>query len=671
MAVLEYINNVSQFVNYGSSTDIIYVNDMSRTSGNPFVYMTGLAVNNGTVYQGAGLTDVWVMQHNGTIQASWFAQANQADDYWTLKNCLNYANIATNNVKEIIFEYNKTYLINNSHVFQIMTGNFNSPDLYLLSRPNVIIRGNNSTIDISGNYTINSSTTNPYRNVKFGFDLCNDVIIEHLTLNCHRLDMNDLSGGLKGAAAHGLHLSGCHRVDLQDVHIIEARVDGFNFNKSGTLPCRSIKMVNCSSEFAGRQGLQITQAVGLHIENFKSLYAGQCRDNICPWLTTPPTYNPIAGCDIEPNKVENVDELTADITILNSVFAGNVGHQFTCGGSPLKYNRINIEGCLFSDDYNNYKGKDGITYVAHFGGGQSVNIRNNTFVMKGGPLWLVHYQLDENPYGNVSFENNTLYCDYYTWLETGNGVNSMVIKNNCFIDLGGNSILYGVERMINLVQVNIGLFKDNYFFIGYQRFPLFNPDPPPGPYPYDFKYIANFQKGWLVQNNVFETDLSGTKYFLMVAYKGSVIKENITKGSAMGYIDNIRFTKPGGPAVQNPINHDSHFPITFSDPASLDERFPNYSVGNALHTGKRVLVKHNQLQSYSKIGTAPSIPTAGFYTSGDILLNETVAVGGILGWICITSGTPGIWAPMGIVGAKKVPLPITAHRTPAVPTVLQ
>jgi hypothetical protein len=44
-------------------------------------------------------------------------------------------------------------------------------------------------------------------------------------------------------------------------------------------------------------------------------------------------------------------------------------------------------------------------------------------------------------------------------------------------------------------------------------------------------------------------------------------------------------------------------------------------------------------------------PTSGVYGAGDIVLNSSAAIGAVLGWRCVASGSPGIWEP--IFGASK------------------
>ncbi len=44
------------------------------------------------------------------------------------------------------------------------------------------------------------------------------------------------------------------------------------------------------------------------------------------------------------------------------------------------------------------------------------------------------------------------------------------------------------------------------------------------------------------------------------------------------------------------------------------------------------------------------IPTSGNYTVGDIIWNSTPLPGSWVGWICVSSGTPGQWRPFGQIG---------------------
>lgn len=48
-------------------------------------------------------------------------------------------------------------------------------------------------------------------------------------------------------------------------------------------------------------------------------------------------------------------------------------------------------------------------------------------------------------------------------------------------------------------------------------------------------------------------------------------------------------------------------------------------------------------------GTAA--PTTGTWNAGDIILNSAPAAGGYIGWVCVTTGTPGTWKSFGTISA--------------------
>ena len=43
-------------------------------------------------------------------------------------------------------------------------------------------------------------------------------------------------------------------------------------------------------------------------------------------------------------------------------------------------------------------------------------------------------------------------------------------------------------------------------------------------------------------------------------------------------------------------------------------------------------------------------PTSGAFTKGDICWNQDPKEGSYIGWVCIANGSPGVWAPFGIIG---------------------
>ena len=48
-----------------------------------------------------------------------------------------------------------------------------------------------------------------------------------------------------------------------------------------------------------------------------------------------------------------------------------------------------------------------------------------------------------------------------------------------------------------------------------------------------------------------------------------------------------------------------------------------------------------------KMQSADTVPTIGTYNQGDIVWNKESEPGGYVGWVCIRTGTPGMWKPFG------------------------
>ena len=61
-------------------------------------------------------------------------------------------------------------------------------------------------------------------------------------------------------------------------------------------------------------------------------------------------------------------------------------------------------------------------------------------------------------------------------------------------------------------------------------------------------------------------------------------------------------------------------------------------------------VKGNVSFANKKFITGLSAPTAGTYNVGDICWNEMPQTGNYVGWVCVNTGAPGVWAPFGAIG---------------------
>lgn len=66
----------------------------------------------------------------------------------------------------------------------------------------------------------------------------------------------------------------------------------------------------------------------------------------------------------------------------------------------------------------------------------------------------------------------------------------------------------------------------------------------------------------------------------------------------------------------------------------------NFAVNGDVHIGEKRFTNNMD------------IPTSGTFNKGDICWNQNPQVGSYLGWVCITSGTPGEWAGFGRIDAQ-------------------
>ena len=51
------------------------------------------------------------------------------------------------------------------------------------------------------------------------------------------------------------------------------------------------------------------------------------------------------------------------------------------------------------------------------------------------------------------------------------------------------------------------------------------------------------------------------------------------------------------------------------------------------------------------IGKGTIVPTTGNYIKGDIIYDSSPVSNGFIGWVCVTSGTPGTWKTFGVISA--------------------
>jgi hypothetical protein len=62
-------------------------------------------------------------------------------------------------------------------------------------------------------------------------------------------------------------------------------------------------------------------------------------------------------------------------------------------------------------------------------------------------------------------------------------------------------------------------------------------------------------------------------------------------------------------------------------------------------SGPEVYDPNNEVIYLITGSKATAAPTTGTWKRGDIVYNSTPSAGSIMGWVCVTAGTPGTWVP--------------------------
>lgn len=136
--------------------------------------------------------------------------------------------------------------------------------------------------------------------------------------------------GTSGEWGHGIQISGCTNVTIENVDISQCWGDGIylGFYDGPNTACNGVTITNCSLHHNRRNNLSITDASNVTVQNCEFNYANGT--------------NPQYGIDIEPNP----DKTCSNVTISNCKFQGNVGGTVQILGQLNAHVRgVTIENC--------------------------------------------------------------------------------------------------------------------------------------------------------------------------------------------------------------------------------------------------------------------------------------------------------------------------------------
>ena len=85
--------------------------------------------------------------------------------------------------------------------------------------------------------------------------------------------------------------------------------------------------------------------------------------------------------------------------------------------------------------------------------------------------------------------------------------------------------------------------------------------------------------------------------------------------------------------------------LTFTDLGT------GFKLSGGSGTSKYIVVENDVTLPSQDTGAAA--PTSGTWIRGHIRWHTAPELGGFLGWICVTAGTPGTWAEFGFISANE------------------
>lgn len=130
--------------------------------------------------------------------------------------------------------------------------------------------------------------------------------------------------GNDGEWGHGIYIAGSKNVSVSNLSIYNCWGDCIYIGSK----CTDINILNCTLENGRRQGISITSAIGVRIENCRISNVSGCKPGL--------------GIDIEPNNNCIVDSIVINNVIIENCFGG-----ISTGGHPTaRLGKIAIDNCF-------------------------------------------------------------------------------------------------------------------------------------------------------------------------------------------------------------------------------------------------------------------------------------------------------------------------------------
>ncbi len=268
-------------------------------------------------------------------------------------------------------------------------------------------------------------------------------------------------------------------------------------------------------------------------------------------------------------------------------------------GSSTKFKKVEIGGIF---------GKDVLDDTEHYNVGIDLIDDGNASVRVGGLFGLyiaisMDGQTNDNHIGQWDFDINTILgCDYGIYMssgtsdETQNEANRFTVNYVAFCDH---------VVAINTAHDNAKSVSSNYFHFGH--FEIHN---------------RNGQIGFWVSGD----DTFSNKF----------------------EVDGVLVRPVGGGRIVSLLNsaYDNLFELPYIDMDLIDTS-GGYNIFKGTSNQNTAIPPYSIVALGRSEITGIAAPTDKMWRQGDRVWNRDPDSGGVLGWICTTSGTPGTWVPIG------------------------
>lgn len=455
---------------------------------------------------------------------------------------------------------------------------------------------------------------------------------------------------------HGIRIFGCEDVTVNNLKFIDCGGDGITVGGGSYQTCKNIYINQCQSINASRNGLAVTNAINLYVNGGN--YSGTNR------------FPPGFGIDIEPNPGEGYEMVNINVTGVYT--SGNAGGGISVV-VPSADNPISVN---ISDWTSRNDGVNGGFLVSNGGLGATTKIQ--------GAIKLYNSSILNSQAMGLHIQN----CNAYAPRVEIRDITVRDVASGAASDI--SEILRAgvlINQNANQTVVNLGdIHLSNIDIIDSRNTPrMFIP-----------LYIRNVGASifkditcvdvtgnkWvnvsltpsLIIGNIENVSVEYTKEVLTLAPTQVLPKHNL--GATMYSANNSNLTLPPASSVIGGsysfyVRNSGLIYIIPSDGDVIEGYSSSVSLAGiisrkigariklrAVGAGKWVVesavsgwgVSNFFGERYPTTAyTAP--PTLGDWVRGDIIYNSAPSAGGKIGWVCVTSGSPGVWKAFGAIDA--------------------